>query len=634
MLAKVIKLSNERGGDVGSRDLVEYLARDENEEARDVTDYAARDRDGVPRNQLVEGGTFNLEGLGVSDPMDRDLAVRMIDYVSSAGRQKTHFKTNPIYHFALSWPEGEHPDLRAVNDAVAHSLKALGMQENQALFVVHRDKAHHDHVHVIVNRVHPEKLTLSGPPRFDYLILDKACREIEVAQGWRHDNGPHVVVDGEIKRLTKAQRKAMELIAEERSDHAATPSARMFEIHNGTASFATWAREHIASELVATINRPGASWESLHSAMAKHGIKMELRGGGLVLVTKAMDRETSTKASGVDYRLSLGRLQKVLGPYRPATQLVVKADTSKTYVHYINRVMTGEGESRDRTGGKSQQREAKRIERKTARDALVQRYKTEKTNSKEKSKLARSALKQYQDESKRSLREELKQIKPSRISELTQQYGSRQIASAVWAAEKAVAQQNLQAAQKLERAELAKSLNMDWPAWLERQAAAGDESAQAALRGIRYREGRSRSKSRPGFEGEELDQIPAQKSQYSGAIGGHVGPFRLNNASIDVDQAHQRVLYRDSDGKARLVDSGPRIDVLERNDNEAIRAGLELAAEKFGGEVYITGDPEFRERAAREAARMHIKVADPDLQLIVENERQRVKQDPLRFLER
>src|ERR1035437_313607 len=183
MLAKVIKLNNERRTQDSAQSVMDYLTRDDPEQdgaTREVTDYAARDQDGIPRNQHVSGGTFNLEGLGITDPADRDLAVKMMDYISRAGQQKTHFNTNPIYHFALSWREEEHPDQKQVQDAVAYSLKALGMEENQAFFVIHRDKEHHHHVHVIVNRVHPEKLTLSGPPRFDFLVLDQACREVEL----------------------------------------------------------------------------------------------------------------------------------------------------------------------------------------------------------------------------------------------------------------------------------------------------------------------------------------------------------------------------------------------------------------------------------------------------------------------
>lgn len=617
MLAKVIKLSNERGGAVSVKSVIDYLTRDPSKEdgvVQDVSNYAARDEIGLPRNSYVEGGTFNLEGLGVSDPADRDLTIKMMDYISKAGQQKTHFNTNPIYHYSLAWQHGEHPDLKQVSQAVEHSLKALGLEENQTFFVIHRDKEHH-HVHVIANRVHPEKLTLSGPPRFDYLVLDKASREIEVEQGWKHSPGPFVVMDGEIRRLTKKQRNEMGL-GKEQISYAPTPSARMFEVNNGTASFASWAREKVATDLDRT------SWQSLHDSLAKHGIRMDQRGGGLVLITQALGRETSTKASGVDYKLSLGRLQKQLGAYQPSTKESVP-QVDKTYTRYIESVMTGrEGDGPGKTG-KGIKREAKRVERHEMRDGLIARYKSEKIAAKSVNKKARDDLSERHSTEKKSLKDSFKQEKNKRISELTEQFGSKQIALGVWAGEKIVAIQTQQAAQKIDKAELSKMLNMDWPSWLERQAQAGDEAAKSALRGIRYREQRTKTKARSGFEGEDLGDL---KSYQGNSIGGDL-KFKLSNAQIDIDHHRQLITYKDQDGKSRLIDSGPRIDVIDRDDQEAIREGLELSAQKFGGEVYITGDPEFRERAAREAARMNIRVADKDLGHIVEHEKKIIAQE-------
>ena len=629
MLAKVIKLTHERRTQSSAQSVMDYLTRDDPADggARDVTAYAARDQEGLPSNPSVLGGTFNLEGLGISDPADRDLIVKMMDYISRAGQQKTHFNSNPIYHFALSWRAGEYPDQQQVHEAVAHALESLGMQENQAFFVIHRDKAHHHHVHVIVNRVHPEKLTLSGPPRFDFLVLDQACRELELLQGWQHDHGPHAVIDGEIKRLTRAQRKALGMMPSENTGHASTPAARMLEIHSGVTSFAAWAREHVASELTDVLQRPDASWESLHESLAKRGIRMEMRGGGLALVTQGFDRETSTKASGLDCRLSLGRLQKTLGPYQPPTGQT-PFDSTMTYARHIESVMTGKepGEHPGRTGVNNPERDQRRVERQMARECLLERYKTEKAQAKDTAKVARASLRRRQAEEKVRLRHALKAAKPERIVELTKQLGSRQMANGIWAAEKAIKLDVQRTDHNNARAELSRTLNMNWPAWLERQAAAGDDAAKAALRGIRYREQRKRAKGRPGFEGEDLSNTMIQPRQAGGSIAGKVGPFRLSSTGIDIDYRWQRIVYKDADGKMRLIDSGPRIDVVERDDPEAIREGLILAAQKFGGEVYITGDAEFRERAAHEAARMHIRVADQNLQHVVQQELAKIKQ--------
>lgn len=624
MLAKVIKLSNEKGGKVSVKSVLDYLSRDEVEgAAKDVMDYAARDSVGMPRIDTVEGGTFNLEELSVSDPMDRDLTVRMMDYISKAGQEKTYFKTNPIYHYVLSWREGEHPDEKQVRDAVSHTLKELGLHENQSFYVIHRDKESHHHVHVIANRVHPEKLTLSGPPRFDYLVLDKACRVIENTQGWTHDNGPYVVQGDEIKRLTKAQRKELGLASEsDLKNHAPTPAARMYEVKNGTESFASWSRKEVAPDLVKLIQSENPSWEKLHLKLAEFGIKAEQKGGGLTLTTEKFGKETSTKSSGLDYRLSLGRLEKQLGAYQPP-KAIEAIKPIKSFEYYVNNVHAGKVSDIPQTGKGSPKREEQRMARLMKREELASRYKTELNQAKEPLRIAREELKNSTISQREQVKQRLAQIKPERINELTNMYGSKQIAKSIFASEKVIEIQKVEELIKAQKTKLSKQNDMSWPAWLERQAEKGDDAAISALKGINYSEQRKKNKARPGFEGEDLELVKAEE-QEANSIGGDK-KFKLANAQIEIDQERRRVIYRDYDGNARLIDTGNRVDVLKRDDKDSIKEGLLLSKQKFGGEVYITGDAQFREKAAREAARMNITVADKDLQNVIKDEKQKIQ---------
>lgn len=71
--------------------------------------------------------------------------------VKASGRQLK----NPVYVYSLSWHESDRPTDTEILKSAVISLQALGMQEHQALLVKHID-TDHPHVHVIVNRVHPE----------------------------------------------------------------------------------------------------------------------------------------------------------------------------------------------------------------------------------------------------------------------------------------------------------------------------------------------------------------------------------------------------------------------------------------------------------------------------------------------
>lgn len=616
MLAKVIKLHNERGGRVSAHHGVQYIFREGGEEH-------ALDRN-------VTGGSFNLEmgDLDLTDPLDRALAIRMMDYTAEAGRLRNRFTSNPFYHYAISWREGEHPTPEQCREAAAHTLKALGLSENQAVWGLHTDRDHHWHIHILANRVHPEKLHLSGPPKLDFLVLDKCMRELELAQGWAHDKGPYVVIDGEVQRLSKAQREQLGL---RKTDRAPTPGARAAEVHSGVPSLSDWLSKRAKDELLAA-----RSWQELHQTLAERGCTLRQSGGGLVIDTNLPDgRATSTKASGVHYSLSLGRLEKKFGsPFVAPDVSAARVQPAKTYARFVDGVRAGTEpglqEIPGRTGS-TPERQAKREARALARKELADTFKREQATQKQARGTLVSSLRAHHQAERATLRQELKAIKPVRIAELTTKHGSKQIAQGLWAAEAVIRRQELQKRQKAERTSLTKDApSVGWVDWLERQAMADDEAAASALRGIRYREGQQKNKGKNGFEGEDLD--PLKPRAMAGSIGGAPPDptagarkaFALEDARIQVDRRHQRIEYHDQAGRVRMTDSGPRVDV-HIADADTIEAGLRLAAQKFGGEVYITGDAAFREQAARQAARLGVGVKDADLQQVVEQERAQIE---------
>ncbi len=84
------------------------------------------------------------------------------------------------------------------------------------------------------------------------------------------------------------------------------------------------------------------------------------------------------------------------------------------------------------------------------------------------------------------------------------------------------------------------------------------------------------------------------------------------------------MIYRGQDGREKFTDTGPRIVMHDKKD-DSLEAALRVAAQKYGGKVDITGSSEFRERAARQAVRLGIKVANEDLQAVVADEQARMR---------
>ena len=123
--------------------------------------------------------------------------------VSTRGRKLD----KPVYHYSLSWSPEERPGRSEMLAAARGSLKALGMDDRQALVIEHRDRAHR-HVHLVVNRVSPEDGRAASSSH-DARTLSRWARTWEREHGGvrcQRRRGPVLerATDG-LKRLVKRQ---------------------------------------------------------------------------------------------------------------------------------------------------------------------------------------------------------------------------------------------------------------------------------------------------------------------------------------------------------------------------------------------------------------------------------------------
>ncbi|EKM9682019.1 TPA: relaxase/mobilization nuclease domain-containing protein, partial [Escherichia coli] len=86
--------------------------------------------------------------------------------------------TDPVFHYILSWPAHESPRSEQLFDCVRHTLKSLELSKHQYVAAVHTD-TDNLHVHVAVNRVHPETGYINCLP-WSQEKLSRACRELEL----------------------------------------------------------------------------------------------------------------------------------------------------------------------------------------------------------------------------------------------------------------------------------------------------------------------------------------------------------------------------------------------------------------------------------------------------------------------
>src|SRR5437016_10219258 len=94
---------------------------------------------------------------------------------------------DPVYHYQLCWQPGERPTQRQWESAAKKTIQQLGFDGHQYILRAHSDTEHF-HVHVMVNRVHPETYR-AHYPQFSKRSLDKTLREIEAEQGWKQSRG-------------------------------------------------------------------------------------------------------------------------------------------------------------------------------------------------------------------------------------------------------------------------------------------------------------------------------------------------------------------------------------------------------------------------------------------------------------
>jgi hypothetical protein len=194
----------------------------------------------------------------------------------------------PVYHLTISFDPNDAVTPERMRDIADFVLADLGLAEHQALLVAHQDRAH-QHVHIMVNRVHPET-GIAWERWQDRPRIERTLRELERAFALREVNGRLYQLDGQQ--------------APERTQ--LTTGERRQALRTGDLAFPDRVRAHLP-ELRAAHN-----WIELKDRLAAHGLRLERKGQGLIIT----DGEHQVKASRVARDLSLLRLEERFGmPY-------------------------------------------------------------------------------------------------------------------------------------------------------------------------------------------------------------------------------------------------------------------------------------------------------------------------------
>jgi len=640
------------------------LDRPNGREFDELVRYVGREDTVDPATGEVTAKAIAIETQGVASL--RSAAIEMEAVASQCRR----LRAPADYHLVVSWPEHEHPSPEHAFVAGRHALAALGMETHQYVMAVHGDTAN-AHLHIAVNRVDPETYRALSPFR-DYIKLDRAMREIELAQGWSHDRGPTQVreMDG---------REAVILAFKEQThgrgldEPAPTQQkARDLASWSGDRPFTEWVRE-AAPALKETLGREGARFEDVQRTLADFGLELQRKGSGLVVVHHD-DPQLVAKASQVARFLSREQLEQRVGPLDervPAFRSPERQNTERapeigreTPAKDVAPPATREAD-RDEELRRRRDVHEQRVERDAARDRARAQPARESQSEREPSRdykrdperradqrevrraererlYAEFRAERSRGDERRATWDEQRASERARYADITgrkveyrrelRETGlAPQIATSLAAFRTAQERVDLRDAIANERAALKQEQHLEqrqaWREFVTDRAHAGDDAAISALRGLRYREQR--------VEREHDMETP----DFALRGAGDAEP-RFMRDLRDVDARVERngeVSYRWRDGVEAFRDRGPEIAFRDASD-ASIAAGLELARAKWGNEVTIRGSADFKERALRLAVERGMHVNNPELQerqreLVVQQERTRAQEREL-LLER
>ncbi|MBA3034688.1 MAG: relaxase/mobilization nuclease domain-containing protein [Gammaproteobacteria bacterium] len=481
---------------------------------------------------------------------------------------------DPVYHAVISWREGEQPNDKQMMDAARQAQAAIGMDGHQFVYAIHRETDNH-HVHMMVNRVHPDTHKAVYPDR-DFYKLDKCMREVELAQGWQHDRGPYAVVDGKIER-TKREAVAPPLPTKARDLEAAT----------GCQSLLSYSQA-ASPELVAAVD--AGDWQALHASLRKHGLEIREAGQGFKIYDIADPSATPVKASDVAPALGGGKLKKRLGEFQKPLRIVLAEKPVRTYNPYREKQQDGRDERREA--------------RAAARLALRQQFDTEKRQQLVHHKEQREAEKFALSDLAMRTRAERERIKLQGLPA-----EDRRARLSVLAMTAAAERERIKRTGVDQReAEKVKG----YRSWCGDRATQGNPAAIAQLKGWEYQESRRRR------AGEREEEAAAARGAIRAEVLAHDTPAKplvLDEVAWSVDRRTGDVTYR-LRGVDALRDTGRQVSVLQPTDDLSIEAGLRLAAQKFGSTLTLTGSTEFQQRAVRVAVEqgLGVRFADPAIE--------------------
>jgi len=508
-----------------------------------------------------------------------------------------------LCHYELAWPPGERPTREQWIDCASYSLRQLGYQDHQYMVVAHDDKKHF-HIHIMVNKVHPETFKAHTPYR-NWLTLDAAMRALEAKYGWTHTPGP-THWDEKAKQGVRTSYSERNALRDARKQP--TGAAAKYEHYHDEESLQTYIRREMAPRVQHLLLRRNVSWNDLHTLLSKAHLRLEKNDAGGYTVL-AIDHDIRVKASDVFRHNFAGKANRqateaALGPWTPAP----------TSIQHSAPHLAQHGERNP------SQREERKAQRRADRSALMGEYNQYRNRQREVCKAFTTDGRKGAQYLREVLQQQKKEIRASALS-----WPDKKVLLSQAAAQSVLEVRALKLAIQRRRQE---AFPKNLRSWVADNAAEGDARAAAQLRGWRYADQRNHRRLDARLEANGLhigpppdsdgstdwaeiaqQRLVAQQEQQ--ALANQIAATRI----WKIDRKTGDVSYT-LNGRVSVIDRGRIVTVLNQ-DEAAVVFGLEMAIQKFGPRIACAGTVEWKRMVTKVAAQHGIAVrfTDDEMQL-------------------
>jgi len=560
---------------------------------RRLLDYLTKERDPDTEETRLRGDVVlssNLVGI--------DTAAAEMKAVESL-----NLRCNDVVcHYELAWPPGERPTRAQWTDSALYTLNQLGYKDHQYVIVAHDDKKHF-HIHIMLNKVHPETYKAHTPYR-NWIILDAAVRSLEAKYGWSHTAGPTRWDDATQKavRTSRAERNASRAIQAQ-----PTGDAARFEHYHEEESLQSYVQREVAPSVRRLLTRRNVTWEDLHLLLSKAHLRLEKgeKGGYTVL---AIDYKIRVKASDVFRNNFAGKVNRqtteaALGPWRPSS-----ISTQEIAQHTVRTPLRN-----------SSLREERKAQRHAERNALMADYNQYRNRQREVCKAFTTDGRKGRQYLLEVLRQQKREIRASALS-----WPAKKVLLSQATAQSVLEVRALKVCIQQRRQEV---FPKDLRSWVADRAGDGDARAAAQLRGWRYADQRNQRRLDATLEPNALHIGPPpednQKSDWTDFVQQRLlAQQREQNVAKQIAATRIWTINRKTgdvsymlNGRVSVIDRGRLVTVLNQ-DEAAVVFGLEMAIQKYGSRIACSGTDEWKNMVIKIAVQhgIFVQFTNPGMQ--------------------